>query len=197
MFTGLISSRRLSINCLFCLFMLLAFQLGCGKKSYPKPPEDSAPAAVRFLQISPTVDSIVLKWQAPLEKANGGELKDLAGFIIERSDYQKGEIPDFKQISELRLQTEEELSKTTDKEKKTEKDEEGSGKLFSVKKQAPKTVEEYNYIDSNVQIGKQYEYFVVPFNENGIEGPIASILRVTFTGESSLIENVLRQQGKK
>ena len=58
---------------LVILFISLIL-ISCGKKSFPVPPEVTAPSPVIDLTAKGQVDGIVLSWKAPLTNARGDEL---------------------------------------------------------------------------------------------------------------------------
>lgn len=137
---------------------------GCGRKGAPQPPEAIAPRPVKNLSVQGTITSIRLHWEAPDKTASGDALKDLAGFVVKRNEYERGERADFDDIAEVSLK------------EKSEDAEDSSGE------------ELYSYEDTSVEPGKWYEYVVVAENEDGIEGGAADVLRLRFVGESSTFE---------
>ena len=176
-------SLRKARTVLFLLMFIALPLLNCGKKGDPRPPEATAPDAVRYLSAEGRVDGIILSWQAPEATGSGEDLPDLAGFRIQRSDYEEDERPDFEDIGEILVSATEELSAG-----------EGGEGLTSGAVSKPKTPVEqnvrYTFRDPEVQPGRRYEYVVLPFNERGVEGEFTQVLRIRFTGESSLIENL-------
>lgn len=161
--------RRLSSFLLPVLLVPLFVVLlsSCGRRGSPKPPEATAPSPVKYLTAAGTVNSVVLTWQAPDTQADGDELLNLERFIVKRSKYEKDEAPDFEEIGEMPFQAAE------------------SGPA----QPEPKQAREYIFTDQDVQPGKQYEYEVLPENDDGVEGRPSAVIRVTFTGESSYFES--------
>ncbi|MCB0322209.1 MAG: hypothetical protein KDD69_01515 [Bdellovibrionales bacterium] len=146
-----------------CGVLALAVALqACGKKAGPRPPEALAPAPVQFLAAKGAVDAVVLSWQPPKETASGEDLVDLAGYVVKRSAYSKDEEADFEDIAEVPVPT--------------------------VEPGAVPQSRGIAFRDDTVQPGKAYEYAVVGVNESGVEGGSTSVVRVTFIGESSVIE---------
>lgn len=166
---------RRAINTILCV-LVLGLAVNCGKKGDPKPPEETAPSAVKYLVARASVESVVLEWYAPTSDASGDPLINLVGFVVRRSIYEKGESPDFERIAEITYNPSESVSKQQPPEPTGQVDKD-VGEMFS-------------YEDRQVEPGKKYEYIVLPVNEEGVEGEAAQIIRVTFTGESSLIENL-------
>ncbi len=160
------------------LLVLLLALSACGKKARPEPPEASAPEPVRFLLAKADVDAVILTWRAPEKDASGDSLEDLAGYVVKRSDYEKDERPDFEEIAEVEAPLD--LS-----------DEAPKGEREAAKKV------EYVYRDTEVEAGKTYEYVVLPINDSDVEGGAAAILRVTFIGTASVIENFSAEQRAK
>ncbi len=157
------------------LFFLLIFALACGRKGNPRPPEAIAPSSVRYLTATGEVGGILLTWEAPFMDNSGDELTDLAGFKIKRADFIPDETPDYETI----------------------------GTVAAVRPPAPPepTIEtapppppvdtppvRYEYRDATAKPATRYVYVVVPFNDDGVEGAVTSLLRVTFSGETSVIE---------
>ena len=48
--------------------------------------------------------------------------------------------------------------------------------------------EQFLYKDIDIEPGKKYDYMVMPLNSNDVFGQPAGVLRVTFIGESSVVE---------
>jgi len=67
---------------------LLAMTLipACGKKNIPRAPEFVAPKPVTNLTARLAGDAVTLTWGRPTEYLNGGEIKDLASFVIFRKE---------------------------------------------------------------------------------------------------------------
>ncbi len=68
----------------------LAVSSGCGMRSSPRPPEDTAivletPKAVRNAD-----GSIAIEWKRPEQSADGKRVRDLAGFVVERGTVEEG-----------------------------------------------------------------------------------------------------------
>jgi hypothetical protein len=90
--------------------------------------------------------------------------------VVKRSVYDKEERPDFEDIATVDAP----LDLTAD--------------VPNAEKEAVKKVE-YVYRDTDVEAGKTYEYVVLPINDSDVEGGAAAVLRVTFIGNASVIEN--------
>lgn len=142
-----------------CLLVLIVAAIACGKKGNPRPPEEAAPSAVRSLAARGEVSGVMLSWLAPETTVEDNELRDLAGFVVRRNEYVRGERPSFEEIAEQKLN-----------DNPAEK--------------------AYVFRDKDVEPGKTYEYTVTPFNVDGAEGPSATVLRVTFLGETSRVEGL-------
>ncbi len=151
------------------LFALASvFLFSCGRKENPRPPEETAPSSVQFLTVVSEVDAIVLRWEAPTTNAKGDPLIDLAGFAVKRRELEKDEEVSFELLKRVMLP--------------------------QFKKDDPKAAEpkmtKFAYRDEEVQPGKRYEYIVVPINESRVEGVSSTLIRVTFIGETSVIETL-------
>lgn len=154
-----------ALHALLFFVSLSVLLAACGKKGPPRPPEAIAPDPIEFFEARGTVDGVQLRWQAPQRDASGEPLTDLAGFVVQRNRYSKERSPDFEEIALIEVRPED------------------------GEEQAPsRKPVSYAYEDSDVQPGSQYEYMVLPINDDGVEGRPASVLRVTFIGEASVVE---------
>lgn len=151
--------------------ILLVAVIGCGRKGNPEPPEAFAPKPVRFLSAKPSVNGVLLTWQAPLETADGDELLDLAGYVVRRSVYEKDKSADFEDVAELEVAP---LPPVDDAAATPAKNEN----------------REISYLDTSVRPGERYDYLVLPINSDGVEGEPLNFIRITFVGESSVVENL-------
>ncbi len=154
------------ISNLFCLLSLVliltAPLIGCGKKGNPKPPESTAPTSVVSLTATGEISAIVLSWEAPDTNVNGDQLTDLAGFVVRRSPVLKDTDPEFETVAELTLE-----------------DVKGEG-----------TPPRFSFKDTGVLPGKRYQYQVLAVNGDGTASSAGAGVRVTFKGESSVIEQL-------
>jgi hypothetical protein len=137
----------------------LGTMTGCGKKGDPKPPEETAPVAVRSLTAVGEVEGVRFSWEAPETNAKGDDLSSFKEFQIKRSNYVKGERAKWEVIGTIAQNNADQF--------------------------AP-----YSYLDTKVVAGSTYEYAIVCVNEDGTEGAIDRIQRITFLGLSSRIENI-------
>ena len=164
------------------LSMLLLGAICCGKKSAPRPPEDYAPLPVQAIYGEGKVNGIMLSWLTPPDDGSDSRAQEipLDHFVIRRALYIKGETPDFDEIGNVAVA------------KAAEPGKDEPGKVEPVKENK-KTEEQqkpsrYTYLDITVEAGKQYEYLVVPTNEDDLVGEPIVRLRATFLGESSTFE---------
>ncbi len=163
------------------LALILALSLGltaCGKKNNPKPPEDIAPNVVQVYTAIPQADGIILTWQSPDTDVQGAELRDLASFTVSKNVYSRDAIPDFEEIAEIPVEIERSQLPAG----------EAAVGAFSNALPGGFLKRSYAYKDKAVQPGKKYEYTVTPVNQDGVKGVRSNILRVTFLGQSSLVE---------
>ncbi len=144
------------------VFIILVLSMACGRKGPPKPPEEIAPQSVRFLEIIPTDTGLKLRFQAPLDTVGGDELTDLAVFSVGRRALSKDSSESFLGIAELE---------------------------FDIKVHNPKT-QWFSYEDQSVKTGGQYEYIVIAEDSSGYASKSPYILRVTYLGINSVIENL-------
>lgn len=153
---------------LLILMLLICFGFGCGKKGPPKPPENFAPAVVMFFSADGVVDGVNLSWQEPESKANGEDLDDLVGFVVMKRAHLKDGKSRYRKLAEIPAKKPADSNKQTDETVKLS----------------------YRVLDREVEPGKRYEYYVTAYNEDSVEGVWSPVLRVTFVGESSIVENV-------
>lgn len=168
----------------FFLLAVLGFIIhaGCGRKSGPRPPEDTAPREVQYFIARGTVSGVSLSWYAPTKDASGDRLIDLEGFIVERSIYHQDESPDFEEIADVPAKSPEEEGL---------EEEAAQGDVVLEKRQAAsQQAKEYTFEDTLVQAGEHYEYVVYPYNEDGVWGRPSVTLRGRFLGESSVFESI-------
>ncbi len=150
---------------LFFILLIITpvlFTISCGRKGSPKPPEESSPASVRFFQLSAKSKSVITKFQAPLETAGGDELIDLSSFSIRKRLVGKDASSYYEEIAVLDFDPEIHSQKDT----------------------------WFEYEDTDVKLGSQYEYIVLPKDYSGYKGLPPFRLRVTFVGEGTVIENL-------
>ena len=181
-----------AVCCLICLG-------ACGRVGNIRAPETTAPAPVKLFTAEGKADGILLQWQAPTEDATGGNLKSLEKYLVQRSDYQKGEIPDFSTIAEvlppesqaeLNAETEKGNAKDLKSGQKSEKPKTGAAAFGLPGGNTEKFSAPLRYLDNTVHPGKRYDYRILGVNESGTRGRADVILRVTFAAEGSRVENV-------
>jgi hypothetical protein len=66
--------------------LLLMAGSACGKKGDPRAPELAAPRPIDNLRGRQDRNNVVLTWSRPSEYVGGGEVKDLASFVIFRKE---------------------------------------------------------------------------------------------------------------
>ena len=67
------------------LFISAAAAVGCGRKAPPRAPDDVLPKSIVDLSASNTAKGIELAWTRPRVYADGSDMPDLGGFVIERA----------------------------------------------------------------------------------------------------------------
>ena len=144
-------------------FAVLTAAVGCGRKGRPKPPEATAPTPVTNLTAEASVGSITLNWIAPTTNASGDSLDNLERFIVLRSIVTKGRRPEPEEIGVVVVNA-------------------GDAEAAAGSKGR------YRFKDPAVKVGQRYEYVVLPVNDSGVEGVADRGLRVSFAGESSVVE---------
>ena len=150
---------------LVILFISLIL-ISCGKKSFPVPPEVTAPSPVIDLTAKGQVDGIVLSWKSPLTNARGDELYNLRGFVISKQRNISSRKTNLKKLIEIPVIKE--------------------GDQDYILRELEQKV--FTFKDSDVTPGEQYFYVVRPVNESGVQGRALRTLSVTFIGESSSID---------
>ncbi len=144
------------------VLLLSVFALAnCGRKGSPRPPEENAPSAVQYLSARGAVRTVSLSWQAPLATASGGQLKDIASFVIQRRDVVGEETNNFEDVGVLSLEPETKL-----KDRR------------------------FTFEDPSVVPGRKYDYIVFGRQGDGLNGETNKIIRVSFRGETSTVETI-------
>ncbi len=166
---------------------------GCGRVGNIRPPEATAPAPVQYFTADGQAGGVLLTWQNPTLDASGGELKSLDRYYVERSDYVRGGVPDFTTIAQLVPPTD--PAQAAEVEPKEEKDKK-KGALFGGGGTSGRLLAPMTYLDNSAEPGKRYDYRVVAVTESGVRGRSDLILRVSFEGAASRIENIAVQLRK-
>jgi hypothetical protein len=151
------------------LLVSLCLSIGCGRKAAPSAPEVRAPRAVVDLDVKGVLEGVYFSWKAPSKNAKGEKLFDLVSFELKRRivDTASGS-KRFDSVASIEL---------------------GEQDLLRISK--GETVDtEFTFLDRNVEAGAQYDYILVPVNDSGVEGVSDSLVRVSFVGESSVIEKL-------
>ena len=65
---------------------MTALAAACGKKGDPRAPELATPEPIDNLSVRQEREGISLSWSRPARYVGGGEVKDLASFVIFRKD---------------------------------------------------------------------------------------------------------------
>lgn len=146
--------------------------VGCGKKASPKPPEASAPSPVVALTVVADTKGVVLSWERPLSTASGDDLVNLSQFIVRRAELRGGTTPSFDDIAEISAGANVVVGEST-----------------STGGDTTQSVVSFRYEDLQVEHGKRYIYQVVPVNDYDVEGLPGRLVRVSFLGAESVVEN--------
>lgn len=157
--------RVTTVLLLLISFALMTAAAGCGRKGRPKPPEATAPTPVTNLTAEAGVGSVTLTWIAPTTNASGDSLDNLDRFTVLRAIVAKGRRPAPEEIGVVVVNAAEETA--------------AAGTALKGR---------YSFKDPAVKVGQRYEYVVVPVNDSGVEGVADRGLRVSFSGESSVVE---------
>ncbi|MFN8389077.1 MAG: hypothetical protein U0136_02160 [Bdellovibrionota bacterium] len=180
-------TRPNQLATLALLFVVVLLSFGCGRKGAPKPPEEGAPDAVQFLTAKADVNSVVINWAAPDVDASGNKLKNLDAFIVK-----KAVVVGIKAASPTkvaRIDAADVVAPSPTGQPATAPAPAGGQGAAGLG--APKrTVKQYGFKDTDVQVGKTYQYSITPINTDGVEGAADRMIRVKFQGESSTIENL-------
>jgi hypothetical protein len=78
------TGRAAGARALAALAAAIALAAGCGRKTDIRAPELVAPRAVGQLALTTEPGGVGLRWTRPTQYADGSEMEDLAGFVIER-----------------------------------------------------------------------------------------------------------------
>lgn len=71
------------VACLLAICLLVG---GCGKKTPPVPPQTAVPAAISDLRSELDLEGVMLSWNWPRQTEQGGELRRIKQFIVERAE---------------------------------------------------------------------------------------------------------------
>lgn len=77
--------RRHVAAWLAALVCAAAAATGCGVRTAPKPPEDTAARAPERFEAEARGDSVTISWGRPTKALDGSRLYDLSKFVLERS----------------------------------------------------------------------------------------------------------------
>ena len=66
------------------MLLSIAVVVGCGVRTAPRPPEDTAPKPPAELDARLDETGVRLRWERPSQAVDGDRLYDLAGFVVER-----------------------------------------------------------------------------------------------------------------
>jgi len=137
------------------LFLVLACILtaSCGRKAPPRPPQDVRPKTIADLAANNVADGVQLSWSRPRTYADGTQMADLGGFVVERADGTDPSVA-FKRVTQLEV---------TDRDR-----------FRQIKK--------FRYLDRDTSVGTQYRYRVVSFTiDRYVSAPsnVAAVERAT------------------
>lgn len=155
--------------------------LGCGKKANPKPPEESAPAQVRNLNVIVEEAAIVLTWDAPESDSLGDPLSDLGKLLVNRAEVEKGERGAVETIAEI-----DPPLAVLDRLKADSRE---GGIRGGSEPAAGATEPQFSFRDEKVVAGGKYDYVIVPTDSAGVLGLPSKTIRVTFIGKTSIVES--------
>jgi len=140
----------LSVTCTLILVTVLS---ACGRKTPVRPPELVAPEPINDLQAEVKDKAIRLQWGRPQEYVYGGELDDLAGFVISRATRNgTGQSSTFTQIAIVPVEDRDRF------------------------RQAKK----FNYTDEQLSAGTLYRYRVQAFTLDGYYSKPSNIVEVAW-----------------
>jgi predicted small lipoprotein YifL len=134
---------------LFILLVMVCLLTACGRKGPLVPPEALVPAPVSDLKVEQRGELLRLSWTAPDKEEGGGRLRDLAGFrLYKRELLPPGEDCDvcpsaFRLVTTIDLAYPREVQRSGDR---------------------------YLWEDVELQRGKTFRYYVVPYKKDGSQG---------------------------
>ena len=170
----------LVISIIFCA-------CSCGKYGKPRPPEDFAPAEVKQLAVSASVQGVTFNWYAPKKNNRGKPLDDLEGFRIYRRELDStSRLADPNAKFDL-IGTVEDPFLNEFLEQKRQAIEQGQ---LSREVKMDEEKEKFEFVDRSAVPGKSYYYQVVGFNQGGVEGKVVERINVVFRGEISEIARI-------
>lgn len=172
-------------------FVIVIFSLislvCCGKYGKPLPPEHFAPAEVKGLTVTTSVQGVAFGWHSPDKNNRGKKLEDLEGYRIYRRELDSSSrLLDPNAKFEL-IGTIEDTHLKELLEQKQQALEQGQ---LTRKVSAPDEKTKFEFIDRAAVPGKSYFYQIVAINQGGIEGKIAERINVRFRGEISEVARI-------
>ncbi len=165
-------------------FILAMVVCGCGKFGNPLPPEAFSPRAVQNLQVFPELNGVKLTWNSPRDDLRGQELKTLDGYQVERKDILKASDVINSDIEFSILKELEDKSVKLREEQRELAREQG---MPARKIKSESELEYFEFLDTEIEPGKEYLYKITPLNQGGIKGQVAQQVRVLFRGVSSVV----------
>lgn len=178
-------AKRASLVALVVLVLLGS--TGCGKYGKPLPPEFFAPAEVRELAVTPSVQGVTFDWRAPEDNARGKTLEDLQGYRIYRRELSQGaRLLDNEARFELIGTVEDTQLKELIELKKQAREQGQLTRRITL----PPERSKFQFVDRTAVLGKRYLYQVVPFNQGGVEGVVIERINVLFRGEISEVARI-------
>jgi hypothetical protein len=165
--------RRTGVILCIVSLQLLLICAACGRKGAPRPPEEVAPRAVQFFTVRGDTSAVVLQWSEPEENASGDRLKNLDAFYVRRAEVVNSVAKSFERIGRVDLAEALAPAPTT----------------VPPAPHSGRTLRQFQFRDTDVQIGHTYDYTVTAVNTDDIEGETIKTLRVKFAGESTTVEN--------
>lgn len=171
----------------FLAVIIVICAAGCGKYGKPRPPEDFAPAEVKQLAVTASVQGVAFNWYAPKKNNRGKDLDDLGGFRIYRRELRSSSRLNDPNAKFDLIGTVEDPFLNEYLEQKRQAIEQGQ---LSRQVRMDEEKEKFEFIDRTAVPGKSYYYQVVGFNQGGVEGNVAERINVIFRGEISEIARI-------
>ena len=164
-------------------FVLAALLAGCGKYRHPVPPEAVSPAGVRNLQVQGSIEGVSFLWASPSTDRRGKPLQSLYGYdIMRKTVVGQGDVVNAKvrydKIAYVEDHSLEELKSQQEQLRAEEKP--------THRAKADPEMQKFQYLDTDVEAGKQYVYKIVPESYNG-RGAVPQLVRILFRGDASEI----------
>jgi hypothetical protein len=169
---------------LFAIIYILGFMLtACGRYGNPVPPSALAPTAPSKVKASVSSEGALVSWNLPELDRRGKRLKEIETIQVYRRKMPSvvGELAGTESAEPWKLLKEVEVKNFV-----SEKDN-STNPLGPVAKQSKVGSLTGSVLDSDIESGASYQYYVVATNQGGVSGIPSDIIQVNLRGEGEVL----------